>query len=117
MQILVVDDNQDLCEMMETVLLLEGYDVVALTNPLLVHDVVNEKHPQLIVSDMLMSGVDGRVLCKNLKTDEKTRNIKIMMVSAHPDAEIRSREAGADDFLPKPFGIDEFVGKVKSLME
>ena len=116
MQILVVDDNQDLCEMMETVLQLEGYDVVALTNPLLLPEVLAGKHPQLIVSDMLMSGVDGRVLCKNLKGDPATSDIKVMMVSAHPDAELKSREAGADDFLAKPFGIDEFLEKVKLLM-
>lgn len=116
MEILVVDDNQDLCEMMETVLQLEGYDIVAITNPLQIDEILAKKHPRVIISDMLMSGVDGRQVCRNLKADETTRGIKVMMVSAHPDAEVKSREAGADDFLAKPFGIDDFLEKVKGLM-
>jgi len=63
--------------------------------------------------DMLLSGTDGRDVCRRLKSDPATAQIKVVMMSAHPDADKSCREAGADDFIPKPFDMDFFISKIK----
>ena len=69
-----------------------------------------------MITDMLMSGVDGRTLAKEIKSDDATKNIKIIMMSAHPDAKKESENIGIDDFLAKPFEIDHLIEKVNKLL-
>jgi CheY-like chemotaxis protein len=65
---------------------------------------------------MLMSGFDGRTLTKDLKRNAKTADIKVMLMSAHPDAMQIFEEIGADAFLAKPFEIDDLVEKVQTFL-
>lgn len=116
MEILVVDDNIDICQLIENILLSEGYDVQSCCNPLEFGSIIKENKPKLIITDLLMSGYDGRTLTKHVKGNTETENIKIMMMSAHPDAKKLSEKAGVDDFLTKPFEIDDLVNKVKILL-
>ena len=117
MEILVVDDNKDICLLIENILLSEGYDVESCCNPLEFGSIIKKDQPQLIITDLLMSGYDGRTLTKEVKNNPKTQDIKIMMMSAHPDAKKLSESAGVDDFLMKPFEIDDLVDKVAALMK
>lgn len=66
---------------------------------------------------MLMSGFDGRTLTKDIKDNPETQDIKIMLMSAHPDALKISETIGVDDFLTKPFEIDDLVHKVQNLLK
>ena len=116
MQILVVDDNKDICLLIETILLSEGYDVESCSNPAEFKEKLNSKKPQLIITDMLMSGFDGRTLTKEVKTNPKTADVKVMLMSAHPDAAKICENIGVDDFLSKPFEIDDLVNKVENLL-
>lgn len=117
MEILVVDDNKDICQLIENILLSEGYDVESCFNPLQFTNIIKDHHPRLIITDLLMSGYDGRTLTKEIKGNVRTAKIKIMMMSAHPDAKKLSENAGVDDFLSKPFEIDDLVSKVVTLLE
>ncbi|MDB5202833.1 MAG: Response Regulator Receiver Signal Transduction Histidine Kinase [Ferruginibacter sp.] len=115
--VLVIDDDPDLCLLMESMLKFAGYKVKRCTNPLFVQDILSKIDPKAILMDMLLSGSDGRDICRALKADPETASKKIMMISAHPDAERTCREAGADDFLGKPFDMDVFLGKVGRVIE
>lgn len=110
--VLVMDDDKDLCMLMETILKFNAYDVRSCTNPRVFETVLSTVQPSMIIMDMLLAGFDGRDFCRQLKKDAATQGIKVMMVSAHPDADRTCREAGADDFLIKPFDIDDFTAKV-----
>ncbi len=68
--------------------------------------------PHLLLLDVLLSGKDGREIVKDLKGQEETRAIPIIMFSAHPSAEETPRATGADDFLAKPFDIDVLLDKI-----
>ena len=68
--------------------------------------------PDLILLDVLLSGKDGREIVKRLKSQEETRHIPVIMFSAHPSAEKTARAAGADDFVAKPFEMDEILAKI-----
>ncbi len=66
----------------------------------------------MILLDVLLSGKDGREIVKYLKSQDETRYIPVIMFSAHPSAEETARKAGADDFIAKPFDIDELLVKI-----
>lgn len=72
--------------------------------------------PDLIILDVLLSGKDGRELVKHLKRQEETKHIPVMMLSAHPSAKESVREAGAQDFVAKPFDIDVFLTKIATYL-
>jgi CheY-like chemotaxis protein len=117
MSIVIIDDNRDICDLILNILLSEGLEATICSNPLEAKEVIKKINPQLIITDMLMSGVDGRTLAKEIKTNPETKNIKIMMMSAHPDAQKESDNIGIDDFLAKPFEIDHLVEKVQNLLQ
>ncbi len=117
MKIFVVDDNEDICTLVETLLVPEGYSVTCCVNPMIAEEMIRKTKPNLIITDMLMSGVDGLTLIKNLKTRKATKDIKIILMSAHPQTLKLGKEAGADDYLAKPFEITELIYKVRKIIQ
>ena len=112
--VLLMDDDQDICMMVEAILKFAGYKVASFSLPAQLEQTLNGFNPRMLLMDMLLSGTDGRDICRKLKTDPATSQIKIIMMSAHPDADKSCREAGADDFVSKPFDMDYFIGRVKN---
>lgn len=111
-KILIVDDDDGILDALSLILEEEGYEVDTLVKGLEVLTKVKKTQPDLILLDMLLSGNDGRHICKSLKADTKTKKIPILMISAHPNAKISAFESGADDFLPKPFEREELLKKI-----
>ncbi len=111
-KILVVDDEPDILEFLQDHLEEEGYTVVTTTKGEFVEKLHDGGLPDLILLDVLLSGKDGREIVKQLKRQEETRHIPVIMFSAHPSAEETARLAGADDFVAKPFEIDILLIKV-----
>ena len=75
---------------------------------------VESFQPDLIVLDVLLSGVDGRDICKKLKTSENLKDILIIMFSGHPGAQKNVWEFGADDFMPKPFQSAKLLERIEA---
>ncbi|HEY4032749.1 MAG TPA: response regulator [Ktedonobacteraceae bacterium] len=115
-KILVVDDEPDILEFLRIVLQEEGYTVMAMDKVDYVENIYNSTLPDLILLDVLLSGKDGREIVKQLKKQEETKHIPIIMLSAHPSAEQTSGEAGAEDFIAKPFDIDFLLKKIKKYL-
>jgi DNA-binding response OmpR family regulator len=111
-KILVVDDEPDILDFMQLVLEDEGYMVVTTDKAEYLEKLHDGGLPDLILLDVLLSGKDGREIVKHLKSQEETKHIPVIMFSAHPSAEETARQAGADEFLAKPFDMDELVAKV-----
>ncbi|MBV9231382.1 MAG: response regulator [Chloroflexi bacterium] len=111
-RILVVDDEPDILEFLEIILEEEGYRVVTSDKGEYLEQLRNGGLPHLILVDVLLSGKDGREIVKYLKSQQETKQIPIIMFSAHPSAEETARQAGADDFLAKPFDIDVLLAKI-----
>ena len=117
MEILVVDDNKDICTLIESILIAEGFDAASCTNPSDFNKMIKKCSPKLIITDLLMSGFDGKILTKKIKKNPQTHHIKIMMMSAHPDADKISKTINVDAFITKPFEINELVNKVEGLLK
>jgi DNA-binding response OmpR family regulator len=111
-KILVVDDEPDILEFLQEILEDEGYTVTTTDKGEYAENLHNGGLPQLILLDMLLSGKDGREIARHLKKHDETKHIPVIMFSAHPSAEEAARLAGADDFLAKPFEIDELLAKI-----
>jgi CheY-like chemotaxis protein len=110
-KILIADDNEDILDMIEMILEAEGYGVTTIIRAEEVL-AVKEDLPDLILLDIWMSGVDGRDICSHLKSQPLTKHIPIILISANRDIEEISLNACADDFICKPFDLDEFLQKV-----
>lgn len=111
-KVLLVDDDPDIVLMITVVLEDAGYEVVATGKGDCLEYLIDKELPGLILLDMLLSGSDGRDIARQLKEQQVTRNIPILMLSAHPHAAKEAKAAGADDFLAKPFEIDELLARV-----
>jgi DNA-binding response OmpR family regulator len=112
--VILVDDDKDICVMVEAILKFAGFQVASCSLPDQLPEVLNNVHPRLLLMDMLLSGTDGRDVCRKLKADPATSYLKIIMMSAHPDADKSCREAGADDFISKPFDMDYFISRIRN---
>jgi len=75
--------------------------------------IVPQYLPDIILLDIWMAGMDGRKICANLKANPLTKHIPIIMISANKDTQKIAKEAGADDFLAKPFEMDDLLRKVR----
>ena len=117
MSIIIVDDNVEICSLVEEILLSEGHKVRSCTNPMIVFEMIKQSKPKLIVTDMLMSGIDGRDIVKQLKADQSTRSIQVLMMSAHPKSQEQSELAGADAHIAKPFDVNEFSDLVQKMLD
>ena len=111
-KILIVDDEPDILEFLQVILEEEGYVVLTTEKGEFLQKLRNEGLPDLILLDMLLSGKDGREIVNQLKHQEDTKHIPVIMLSAHPTARQTALEAGADDFIAKPFDIDDLLSIV-----
>ena len=114
-KVLVIDDDDGTLEALRAILEYAEYEVVALSDANHIVDKVSKIGPQVILLDLLLSGKDGRQIAQELKRSEQVKQIPIIMLSAHPSAEAASIEGGADDFLAKPFDMNELLAKIKQL--
>ncbi len=113
-KIMIADDDPGIVDAIEMILEFEGYEVTSTIDGSTVLDMKMEL-PDLLLLDIWMSGEDGRNICKKLKQSELTKNIPVIMVSASKDIKESAMAAGADDFLAKPFEMNDLLNKIKNL--
>lgn len=106
--ILVADDDPAIVHSVKMILEDEGYEVETTVNGKTVRE-VKDKLPDMILLDIWMSGMNGGDICRHLKSQEETRHIPIVMFSANRDGRNLALEAGADNFIAKPFDIDHLL--------
>jgi len=111
-KILVADDDLAILDAIELILKDEGYKIEAVVNGQTIQK-VREHMPDLILLDIWMSDADGRDICKHLKSTDATKHIPIIICSANRHTKLIAKEAGADDFILKPFELEDLIATVK----
>ena len=115
-RILIVDDNPDILQVMQLLLGSRGYNIEVTTKGEETFSLVNSFQPDLIFLDIHLSGIDGRDISRQLKTDEVTKYIPIILFSANIIKGSTLAESLADEFISKPFDIHELFLKVNKLI-
>lgn len=115
--ILVLDDDPDICIMIKMVLDYYGYDAMDAENEEIATKIISSNQVDLVIMDMLLSGTNGTDICRQLKHNKETSSIPILMFSAHPTAKETCLAAGADDFISKPFEMNDMMDKISSFLE
>ncbi len=116
--ILVVDDNAANCFLMTAILETENINVMIARNGTQALVRVKETRPDLILLDVMMSGMNGYDVLRRLREDDTTACIPVIMVTALEDDESRRRalEAGANDILSKPVNMEDIIAKVDAIL-
>lgn len=111
-KVMIADDDAGIIGLLSIMLKQEGYEVSSTLNGATLLQ-MDKELPDLILLDICMPGVDGRDVCRSLKQKEFTKKIPIVMISASPDVERSAMDAGANDFLAKPFDLQELLKKIE----
>ena len=114
-KIVITDDDPGIQEIYHLIFEKEGYDTVVLPNP---KPLLQNEHQDadIYLLDKQLSGSDGLEICRYLKQNEPTRNKPVIIISANPNARALYKEAGADDFIEKPFLKKELLAKVANVL-
>jgi two-component system response regulator MprA len=115
-RILLADDDRAIREALTRALTLEGYDVVQATDGAAALSLVETSQPDVAILDVMMPNVDGLTVCRVLRA-EKNR-LPILMLTARTETpdRVAGLDAGADDYLPKPFDLDELLARIRALL-
>jgi two-component system alkaline phosphatase synthesis response regulator PhoP len=116
--ILIVEDEKDIVKMLDYNLKKEGYKILVVHDGEDALDAANAKHPDLILLDLMLPGVDGLEVCKQLKLERKTASIPVIMLTAKTQEsdKVVGLELGADDYVTKPFSPRELIARIKAVL-
>jgi two-component system phosphate regulon response regulator PhoB len=116
--ILVVDDEEDILELVNYNLTREGYKVLSATSGEAGLNLARSKMPDLLVLDLMLPGMDGLEVCKELKNGTGTGHIPIIMLTAKAEEAdmVTGLELGADDYIPKPFSPRVLLARIKTVL-
>jgi DNA-binding response OmpR family regulator len=111
-KILIVEDDESILDVLRIILSNAGYQTSCYANgrPLMSGTF---EPPDLFLLDKQLSGIDGLDICRHLKEDPKTHDIPVIMISANPQIGPLSQEAGADDYIEKPFTMEYLLRTIK----
>lgn len=117
-KILVVDDNPQNVKLLADLLSVKGYSVITASSGFEAIDKVATEHPDLILLDVMMPGMNGYEVCQRVRANPETAILPVIMVTALDPREerVKGLEAGADDFLSKPINQAELLARVRSLL-
>ncbi|MHB8154489.1 MAG: response regulator [Candidatus Omnitrophota bacterium] len=116
--ILIVEDEKDIVKMLDYNLKKEGYKTLVAHDGEDALDMANTKLPDLILLDLMLPGVDGLEVCKELKSERKTASIPVIMLTAKTQEsdKVIGLELGADDYVTKPFSPRELIARIKAVL-
>ena len=117
-RILIIDDDVAITELMKALVKMDGHEPTTVNDSLQALDIARSVNPDLITLDLMMPGLSGFEICELLRADQGLSETPIVIVSAKDDPESKERalKAGARGYITKPFGVEDFISVIKSLI-
>jgi DNA-binding response OmpR family regulator len=115
-KIVVCDDELEILEIVKLILEDEGFEVLAVNNSLDVESVLEQESPELLIIDLWMPALSGEQVITSLRSNERLRKTPVIVLSASSDGRQIAFAAGADDFIAKPFDIDNIINTIKKFL-
>jgi DNA-binding response OmpR family regulator len=114
--VLIVEDNIDLAEATKHFLEIKRFRVL-ISNGKDLFNIIEEQKPDVIILDIFLGALDGRVLCKQIKQGEKIKHIPVIMLSAHDKLSKAYDDNCADGYIMKPFALAELLSEIELLIK
>lgn len=111
-RVLIIDDDPDVRTVMNVLMTRQGYEVETAFDRSDALSKLERFQPSVILLDVLLSGTDGRELCREIKYKDEMKSVPVIMVSAHPGAAGNVSNYGADDFISKPINTQMLLDKI-----
>jgi DNA-binding response OmpR family regulator len=113
-KILIVDDNALMVDVLTYILISSGYEVIALSNGFEVLNNIKAIHPDLVLLDAILPGINGREICQLIKLNKTTSQLPVIMCSGDDTImDVLKQKGAPDDVLQKPFDIDSLIQKIE----
>lgn len=117
-KILILDDDRDILEILSILLADSGYEIETLSSGEKIFDTIKKFNPDLVLMDVMLAGMDGRVICKRIKEKESTHELPVILISGTHNLAKSLTELGApNDFVAKPFDINYLLEKIKKQLK
>ena len=118
LKILVIDDEDIIHDIVSFMLNSRGYNTICVSNGELGLTKARNEHPDLILLDIMMPGLDGHKVCARLKADKDTKRIPVIMLTGESDREavVKAREIGANDYVVKPFTLSILLERIEKIL-
>jgi two-component system response regulator MprA len=115
-RVLVADDDRAIRESLARALELEGYPVVAVPDGASALEAIAADRPDVLILDVMMPGIDGLTVCRVLRAQGDQTPILMLTARTETSDRVAGLDAGADDYLPKPFDLDELLARIRALL-
>lgn len=116
-RVLVIDNDNDILDVLNEALTYEGYEVSSLCHVDNILPELQKYHPDIVIMDYLLNGVNGGELCHQIKINTPTAELPVLMISAYPPVLQSLGNCGCNVFIPKPFDLDHIVNSIQALTQ
>lgn len=116
-KILIIEDDRDILKVLETVLSFNSFKVMGINRTDDIIETINKYKPDLILTDYLLSGMNGGKICQLIKSNPETCHLPVILISAYQELAISLGNFGFDAFIPKPFDINHLVKTINKLLD
>ena len=114
-KILVLDDDEGILDVVSFILEDTGFIVKTLSSGEAIFDEIKLFHPDLVLMDIMLADMDGRIICQQLKSNAETEALPVILISASHNVSESLKQSGApNDFIAKPFDVEFLISKVKN---
>ena len=112
-KILILDDDADILDILSILLSQSGYEIEALAGGEEIFESIKQFQPDLVLMDVMLGDLDGRVICKDIKDNPVTCNLPVILISAAPGVAQSLQSGAPDSYVDKPFDIDNLLGIIE----